>query len=189
MATDPAPRTAPRRGQGRQALLEAIVRIVTRQGLDGLTFRAVAAEAGVTHGLASYHFPSREAMVAEALAWETEQSIELSRLESQTGRLEDLASEVPSLIARDPDGAAFQFAMALEGRKRPELQGQIRLLYDHYVDAVRESLAHSGIEADSTLARVVFAAIDGLVLQQLIYRDAEATQAALDRLRDVLQRL
>lgn len=189
MATDPAPRRAPRRGQGRQALLEAIVRIVTREGLDGLTFRAVAAEAGVTHGLASYHFRSREAMVAEALAWETEQSIKLSRLEPPSGRLEDLASEVSSLVARDPDGAAFQFAMALEGRKRPELQEHVRLLYDHYVEVVRESLAHSGIDADSTLARLVFAAIDGLVLQQLIYGDAKATQAALDRLREVLRPL
>jgi AcrR family transcriptional regulator len=186
VSADAAPSTAPRRGEGRQALLAAIVRLVAREGLDGLTFRAVASEAGVTHGLASYHFRSRDAMVAEALAWETERSIRLSELEPSTGRIEDLASELPSLIARDPDGAAFQFAMALEARNRPELRNQVRLLYDHYVAVVGRSLTRGGIEADETLARVVFAAIDGLVLQQLIYGDEEMARAALERLRDLL---
>lgn len=189
VSADPAPSPAPRRGEGRQALLAAIVRLVAREGLDGLTFRAVATEARVTHGLASYHFRSRDTMVAEALAWETERSIRLSELEPSTGRIEDLASELPSLIARDPDGAAFQFAMALEGRNRPELRDQVQFLYDHYVAVVRRSLTRGGIEANETLARVVFAAIDGLVLQQLIYGDEEIAQALLESLRDLLTRV
>jgi AcrR family transcriptional regulator len=52
----PPRRTRPARGDGRRALLEAVVRVVARHGLDALTYRAVAKEAGVTHGLVSYHF-------------------------------------------------------------------------------------------------------------------------------------
>ena len=64
------------RGEGRDALCEALVRIVAREGLDGVTFRSVAAEAGVTHGLASYHFGNRETMIVEALTWAVRESIE-----------------------------------------------------------------------------------------------------------------
>jgi AcrR family transcriptional regulator len=175
-----------RRGEGRQALIEATVRVVARDGLDRLTFRSAAKEAGVTHGLATYHFGSREAMVTEALEWATQAGIEESRLDTHGGRLDDLAADLPALIERDPDSAAFQFAMALEGRRRPELAAQIRDLYDHYVDATGVSLHSAGLERDDDTARVVFAAIDGLVLQQLIYGDADATARALERLRCLL---
>jgi AcrR family transcriptional regulator len=175
-----------RRGEGRQALLEAIVRVVARDGLDGLTFRSAAKEAGVTHGLATYHFGSREAMVSEALEWATDQGIEQSRLDTHGGDLEELAADLPALIERDPDSAAFQFAMALEGRRRPALAAQIRELYDHYIGATKSSLEGTGLERDDEMARLVFATIDGLVLQQLIYGDAHATERALDRLRRLL---
>ena len=175
-----------RRGEGRQALIEAIVRVVARDGLDALTFRSAAKEAGVTHGLATYHFGSREAMVAEALEWATQAGIEESRLDTHGGGLADLAADLPDLIERDPDSAAFQFAMALEGRRRPGLAAEIRQLYDHYIDAARRSLRAAGLDADDDVARLVFAAIDGLVLQQLIYEDADATARALARLRLLL---
>ena len=179
----------PPRGEGRRALLEAIVRLVARDGLDGLTFRAVAREAGVTHGLATYHFGSREAMVAEALEWATEQSIEESRLDTHGGRLDDLAAELPSLIARDPETAAFQFALAVEGTRRRDLAAHVRALYDHYLQATRDSLDAAGVAADETTASVVFAAIDGLVLQQLIYDDPERTERGLELLRALIAEL
>jgi DNA-binding transcriptional regulator YbjK len=175
-----------RRGEGRQALIEAIVRVVARDGLDGLTFRSAAKEAGVTHGLATYHFGSREAMVAEALEWATQAGIEESRLDTHGGGLSELAADLPDLIDRDPDSAAFQFAMALEGRRRQELAAHVRRLYDHYIDATTASLEAAGVDADADVARLVFAAIDGLVLQQLIYGDAEATARSLTRLRRLL---
>ena len=184
MAAEPARRVS--RGEGRQALIEATVRVVARDGLDRLTFRSAAKEAGVTHGLATYHFGSREAMVTEALEWATQAGIEESRLDTHGGRLDDLAADLPALIERDPDSAAFQFAMALEGRRRPELAAQIRRLYEHYLDATGASLRSAGLERDEDTARVVFAAIDGLVLQQLISGDADATARALARLRGLL---
>jgi TetR/AcrR family transcriptional regulator, regulator of biofilm formation and stress response len=175
-----------RRGQGRQALLEATVRIVARAGLDGLTIRSAAREAGVTHGLATYHFRSRDAMVAEALEWATEQGIEESRLDTHGGNLDDLAADLPELIARDPESAAFQFAMALEGRHQPALAEKIRELYDHYIATTHASLEAAGLTPDAKLSQLVFAAIDGLVLQQLIYGNAGATEQALRRLRHLL---
>ena len=53
-AMEAAPK--PRYGGGRDALIEAAILVVAREGLRGLTIRSVAAEAGVTRGLFCSHF-------------------------------------------------------------------------------------------------------------------------------------
>lgn len=188
MGAEPAPLERRRlpRGAGRKALLEAIIRLVAREGLASLTFRAAAAEAGVTHGLASYHFRSRETMIEEALAWATERDIEAARLEPASGRLEDFAADLPELVSANPERPAFQFELALEARRRRELLPQVRLLYEHYIDVVARSLEEAGVGGDRVLARLAFAALDGLVLQQLIFDDPDATEQAVARLRHLL---
>ena len=89
------PATPPRaisRGEGRDALCEALARIVARDGLDGVTFRSVAAEAGVTHGLASYHFKNRETMIVEALTWAVHESIQRGSLGEDVATLAEFAA-------------------------------------------------------------------------------------------------
>jgi AcrR family transcriptional regulator len=174
------------RGRGREALLAALVRVAGRDGLDGVTHRSVAVEAGVTHGLATYHFASRDDMVSEALVWATRRAIEDSRLAEAGTSLDDFARDVPRHIAANPDNAAFQFETALEGRRRPDIGAEVRDLYDTYVEAVEDVLESHGLGRDRVLARLVFAAIDGLSLQQLIYGDPAPTEACLARLRDLL---
>lgn len=176
----------PPRGRGREALLEALVRVARRDGLDAVTHRSVAAEAGVTHGLATYHFASRDEMVHEALLWATRRSIERTRIGEAGETLDDFAAEVPHRIDDDPGNAAFQFEIAIEGTRRPELREEVRQLYDQYVDAVAGVLRAHGVGDDPALARLVFAAVDGLVLQQLIYDEPALTETCLARLRELL---
>lgn len=47
----------------RERILDAAIRVVERTGVTGVTFDAVAAEAGVTRGGLLYHFRSREALL------------------------------------------------------------------------------------------------------------------------------
>jgi TetR/AcrR family transcriptional regulator, regulator of biofilm formation and stress response len=175
------------RGRGRDALCAALVRVVAREGLDGVTFRSVAREAGVTHGLASYHFGTREAMISAALTWAVEHAIEASRLGAEAQTIGELAADVPQLIADAPEEAAFQFRLALESLARPELLEEVRRTYDAYVATVRQTLVRLGLADDEALARLVFAAADGLALQQLLYGDPVRTGEALARLRGLLE--
>lgn len=174
------------RGEGRDALCDALARIVARDGLDGVTFRSVAAEAGVTHGLASYHFGNRETMIVEALTWAVRESIQRGRLGQDTATLDEFAADVPALMAEQPQEAVFQFQLALEAQRRPELRAQVQATYDEYVSEVRATLTRLGLADDEPLARLAFAAIDGLSLQQLIYQEPARTEAALERLREIL---
>lgn len=175
-------------GQGREALCRALPRVVARDGFDGVTFRSVATEAGVTHGLASYHFGTRESMIHETLLWAVENTIEAAHLAAPVDDIEDFAADVPRSLSERPEDAIFQFDVLLRALRSPALLADVRKSYDDYVNAIEESLSGCGIEGKA-VARLVFAALDGLTLQQLLYSDGDRTEEAIAVLRDLLSLL
>ncbi len=176
----------PRRGSAREELCAALVRVVARSGLDGVTYRSVAKEAGLSHGAASYHFATRDEMIQEALLWASRHSIQASRI-SAHGDLENLAANLPQLMTDHPEEAMFSFELVLASIRRPELAADIRASYDEFIDAVRSSLAEAGFGENLELARVVFATVDGLSIQHLIYRDPQATEEGVKMLQALLR--
>jgi AcrR family transcriptional regulator len=158
--------------------------VVARDGFDGVTYRSVAAEAGVTHGLVSYHFKTREAMIHEALKWAVEHTLEAAHLTASTG-LDDFGSDVPRALDDSPEEAVFQFELLLRALRSPDLREDVRKSYDDYIAAIAESLASFGID-DEAIARVVFAALDGLALQHFLYDQPGRTEDALSALRRLL---
>lgn len=177
-------------GEGREALLNAAVRVVARGGLRRLTYRAVAEEAGTTHGLVVHHFGSRDALIEEAVGHVIRTSLNISALEPGTGKVADFSAGVSEMVAADPDIQAFQYELLLEARRRPELLPHLRALYDEYFDATGRELSRilpGG--ACRPLTRLVFAALDGLVLHQLVFGGPETTDAAIEELRALLRLL
>jgi AcrR family transcriptional regulator len=165
--------------------LEATIRVVATSGLRKLTYRAVAEEAGVTHGLVQYHFGSRDALIAEALRYATERSINTSALTSSTGGVEDLASRLVEVVVASPELQLFAFELILEARRRPELAPLVREQYDRYWEATREELDRLGL-TDPDLHLAVFATLDGLVFQQVTMEDSDRMERALRALRTLL---
>ncbi|GAA3368349.1 hypothetical protein GCM10020367_06350 [Streptomyces sannanensis] len=177
-------------GEGREALLNAAVRVVARGGLRGLTYRAVAEEAGTTHGLVVHHFGSRDALIEEALTHAVRTSVSVSAVEPGTGKVADFSAGLSEMVTADPDIQAFQYELLLESRRRPELLPQIRALYDDYIAATERELSRMLPEgAGRPLTRLVFAALDGLVLHQLVFGEPEVTDAAVEELRSLLRLL
>ncbi|MFL5750920.1 MAG: TetR/AcrR family transcriptional regulator, partial [Chloroflexota bacterium] len=76
-----------------ERILDATMAIVGRCGLEAVTHRAVAREAGVSLGAISHHFPTRQALLEAALA---------QAAEREAGRLDDLALQLQSSLF-DPD--------------------------------------------------------------------------------------
>ncbi|WP_198950492.1 TetR/AcrR family transcriptional regulator [Kineosporia sp. A_224] len=184
-AEDGEGRDRPRYGEGREALLRAAIRVVATSGLRNLTYRAVAREAGVTHGLVAHHFGSRDTLLEEALRYSLQLSVETSSLESGTGQIDDFARDLPEFVDREPDVQAFQYELILESRRRPELRPYVEELYDYYRGAARRELARLGIQ-DPALADVAYAALDGLVFQQISVASPENTRRSVDALRTML---
>ena len=171
---------------GRQALIDAAIRVVGDGGLRQLTYRSVAGEAGVTQGLVSHHFGSWAELVRAALEHASRTSLERSPLAPPPKRLEHLSAGLSRRVAEAPAEEAFQFEIALEARRRPDLAPVAVALYEGYLEATANALDAVGVASDPDLARLVFAAIDGLAFQQLVTGDAEGTARSLAILHDLL---
>jgi AcrR family transcriptional regulator len=176
-------------GTGRAALLDAAITVVANHGLRGLTLRAVAAEAGVSHGLVRHHFGTRDALVEATLSRSTELAIDSSSLEPGTGRLDEIAAGLAALVESQREVLAFQYELMLEARRRPELQPHVERMYDDFVAALQRELDRAGLGDDPDVARVMFAALDGLSLQQVIFGHPERTSAGVDIVHRLLTEL
>ncbi len=59
-------------------------------------------------------------------------------------------------------------------------------LYNSYIQSLEGVLSSRGYTAPHSLARAVFAALDGLVIQQLTIADPESIRAAVTRVGQLL---
>lgn len=180
-------RTQLARGAGRRAIIAAAVSVVAERGFEGLTYRAVGERAHATHGLISYHFGTREALIQEVALESGRQAVASVSLLKEGGTLRDFACKLPESVEQELDNHLFQYELALQARRRPELAAIMRERYEEYyasTDDALKTLALSGLNVD--LVRLVFSAIDGLAIQQLIHGDPQQTRAALDELHDLL---
>ncbi|NKX53122.1 TetR/AcrR family transcriptional regulator [Arthrobacter mobilis] len=177
---------ARRYGEGREALLAAVVHVVADKGLRGLTYRAVAERAGVNNTLIAHHFGSRDALLEAAMQWASERSIQLSDLSATEEVDEDFARALVDMVASDPDLQLFQFEMIFESRRRPELRPAVLKLYNSYIGSLENALMRRGYTSPASLARAIFAALDGLVIQQLTVADPESIYAAVVRVGELL---
>ena len=182
-------RPAPGYGEGRQALLAAAVHVVGTRGLRHLTYRSVAQEAGVAHGLVAHHFGTRDALLQAALEFSLANSVGSISAEPGSGDLDALFAGVVEMVQANPDDQAFQYELILEARRRPELRPQVEQVYVTYRRALRAELEAAGIDADDALVHLVFAAVDGLVFQQVCLDEPAATPPSLERLRALLRPL
>jgi DNA-binding transcriptional regulator YbjK len=83
-------------GERERPLMEATLRIIGRKGLDGVTHRAVAAEAGMSVGAVTHHFGMRDALVDAALEYALTR--EVDRLRALAFRLQNKAFDMQEWI-------------------------------------------------------------------------------------------
>ena len=179
--------TRPGYGEAREALLRAAIRTVSKQGLRGLTYRAVADEAGVSHGAVSHHVGSRDRLIEEAARLSASRAAGLASLEPGQGRIEDFLDDLPAAVAADEDSYAFQLELALESRRDRALERPVRELYELYEEAIGRELERLGVDRDPALDRLVLAALEGLIFQRIVgIGSDEDLEQALARLRQLL---
>ncbi|PPF22307.1 TetR/AcrR family transcriptional regulator, partial [Rathayibacter sp. AY1A7] len=76
----------PDRRESRSDILSAVVAVLSTRGAEHLSIRTVAAEAGVSVGAVQHHFPTKQALLAGAMARVEERFRERmrSRLEAES---------------------------------------------------------------------------------------------------------
>ncbi|MBT8161827.1 MULTISPECIES: TetR/AcrR family transcriptional regulator [Arthrobacter] len=166
-------------GDGREALLAAVIDVVAEKGLRGVTYRAVAARAGVNHTLVTHHFGSIEGLLAATMEWAVQRSIQETGLAGIADFDEGFADSLMATVSAEPELQLFQFEMLLESRRNPKILPMVEGLYDTYVEAVEEALAQRGLDTSGEASRAIFAALDGLMLQFLTITSPAKVRSAL----------
>ncbi|MFD6061244.1 TetR/AcrR family transcriptional regulator [Rhodococcus wratislaviensis] len=159
-------------GEGRQALVEAAIRLVARDGLSKLTYRSLTAEAGVSQGSLRHHFDSLVGVLEAGL----EYCLEVSHgyLHRPIESLEDIFVHLVDSMREHPEIPAFQTEVFVGARHRDEL---IHLAHRHqesYRQAVRVALAQSILTPDEELVAIIIAMAEGIVYQRVVFGQAYA---------------
>ncbi len=172
----------------RQALVDAAITVIAERGLRGFTYRAVAQEAGVTHGLVQHYFGTLDALLEETLTVAFERDQAEAPAHRSRG-VDEVVERLPAHVDETRAQQAFQYEVLIESLRRSELEPRMRQIYRDYVSAMQKRLHRAGLPDDPALARIVFAAVDGLVLQRLLFPERGEMEAGLEWLREMLDAL
>jgi DNA-binding transcriptional regulator YbjK len=197
---DPRPRGAARR----EALLEAVLRIVAEVGPDAVTHRRVAEAAGLPLASTTYWFTSKEHLLTAALELAAER--DTARLLEYTSGLagwvtgaeapgdeDPLDAAVAAIV--DPCGDTTQanrgsliatFALLLEAARRPALQRIAQRWTETYIITLGRLLERAGSAHPRQDAELLLGAADGLLIEGLATGRDEDLRPRLRRLAAAL---
>jgi TetR/AcrR family transcriptional regulator, regulator of biofilm formation and stress response len=189
------PSAEPQRPRGaarREALLEAVLKIVAEVGPDSVTHRRVAEVAGLPLASTTYWFDSKEDLLTAALQLAAERDVarlhELADQLRERDPLEAVLATVLGPVDEPANRASLMatYALMLEAARRPVLQELSRRWTDAYLATIGELLARAGSDRPREDAQLILAAADGLLLEQLAAGDADDPRPALGRLIHIL---
>lgn len=144
----------------REALLEATLRVLAREGAAGVTHRAVAAEAGVPLSSATYYFASLDDLFLSALRRATQQQVTLfAGLEDSD--LGTFAAALHHWVHDDRAAAIAQYELMFMAMRRSALRDDAELWYQSLERAIDPERLHP------QRTPVIAYAIDGLLLRML----------------------
>jgi len=198
----------PRGAARREALLDAVLRLVAEVGVDAVTHRRVAEEAGLPLASTTYWFESKEQMLTAALERAADRDIDRLRafvdetpahapdppglaVSAILGPSEEPAEATPSGAANNPIQTSRGWLLAtytlmLEAARRPALREVTTRWTDAYLETLPPLLAAAGSRRPRSDAELLLAATDGLLVDQLATGDVSALAPRLRRLARAL---
>jgi DNA-binding transcriptional regulator YbjK len=150
------------RGEARRAaLVQAALVVLERDGVGGLTHRAIADEAGVSLASASYHFKGIDDLILTALLGANEELVDDLARQTAPPSLHGLAECLAADLRDRRRLFVAYYELYLHAARKPELRGPamawLDLLTDHYAPAL------AGKERDAFQAT-----IEGLCLHAIV---------------------
>jgi TetR/AcrR family transcriptional regulator, regulator of biofilm formation and stress response len=174
-------------GDRERPLMEATLRIIGRKGLDGVTHRAVAAEAKMSVGAVTHHFASRDIMVDAALAFAL--SREVGRLRALAfnlrGRAFDVEGWIDELVnwyaqelKTQPEIHIACYEAFLAAARNARHRAVVVEWFDTWRQSAELALRAAGSSEPRRHAELFVSALIGLLMQQLATPRRDFRQAA-----------
>lgn len=171
--------TRTRKGEARrEVLLDAVLRVLEREGPGGVTHRSVANEAGVALAAATYYFETLDELYVSALRRAAEEQV-ATFAPLQDGDLATFARVLHDWIHTSRGAAIAQYELMFEAMRRNDLRADAELWYrslEHAIDPQQ-------LRPDST--RIVALAVDGLLLRMLWLGEPAAVGEVETALREI----
>lgn len=169
--------------EGKNKIREAALKVISEQGINGATMRVIAKEAGVSTGAIYHYYPAKEdilydimdvSLTASTMVAEKAKSGSASREEIIQDIYENLIERFNKKIQEN----RLQFYLAHEaiiGNEQIKLR--FREKYDEWISRIEDILIASYGARDGKATRAfaawLLAAVDGMVLQDLLEVKAE----------------
>jgi TetR/AcrR family transcriptional regulator, regulator of biofilm formation and stress response len=195
-ATVPTPENPrPRGAARREALLEAVLKIVAEVGPDAVTHRRVAEVAQLPLASTTYWFDSKEHLLTAALELAAERDTARlldSAAAASTGGADPIEAVISCIVDTDEPGHAGRgsliatFALLLEAARRPALQEIAQRWTEVYLQMLSRLLESAGSTRPRDDAELLLGAADGLLIEQLATGAHEDLRPRLHRLAAVL---
>lgn len=140
----------------REAILAAVMDLLSCQGPDGVTIPRVAESAGLSQGAVSHRYKNRSELFRATLDWildriddRREEAWESAR--TARTKLEAVFLHQEKLLTEEPDLLRAWYAFVVLGRSDPWVAARVQ---EHYVDRI-ESIAGLVREAQAEAGRKI----------------------------------
>ncbi|ROO84129.1 TetR family transcriptional regulator [Actinocorallia herbida] len=173
----------------RRQLTEALWRVVSRDGVDAVSVRNVAAEAGCSPGALRHYFPDQSDLVASALALVGDRfAARIATLDVPGTPVEIVQAYCEQMIPLDEARrieAEVWFGFVIRARLDPALDALTHRVQRDLRGFLAQLLPYIG--APSAEVDRLHALIDGFTLHLLLYPDQLSTDTVRERLRAHLE--
>lgn len=155
----------------RTVIADAAIQTIAREGMRGLTHRAVDRAAGLAEGSTSYYYRTRDALLAAAMARMAE--LDLADIGEIPAALDPdtMATIMHTVVTRwlttGRERALARYELTLEATRRPTLQTQLRVHGAAFRLLTQQTLTAAGAPDAADRAGSLVSYLDGLVLHQL----------------------
>jgi len=167
----------------REQILKAAYEVALAKGIDGLTVRAVAARAKLSHGLVHFHFKDKAQLVSalldRVLATTTVLQVPtvIAHIPRAQDRLRALLRQEMDRLANEPRRIRLFFEYWALGTRHAPIRARISAELDRYRAAFRSMTAEM-VQTDP--ARTAGVTADGLAAVAVSFVNGCAVQAMID---------
>lgn len=187
----------------RDALLEAAIRVMTREGVVKATTRAIAAEADMPLGVFHYAFRSKQellALVTETIAMQSKAEIDAAVLSDEEPELIDVIRAGLNAyfehVVTHPHEHLVTYELTVTALRDEELEEVAKKQYDYYLEqngllleAVAELLGIDYGRPIPVVSRMITSLMDGLALNWLARGDAAEAREVVELAAQMMAQL
>jgi AcrR family transcriptional regulator len=186
-------------GQRREQILAAAYAVASRAGITGLTVRAVATEARLSHGLVLFHFKRKDQLVAALLDEVLASTLVLRVPDGLSGmpraldRLRALLRREVERLAHEPERIRLLLECWALGAREPVIREKVGAALATYraafLPTAREVLASESMGFEGVTPAGLAAVTVGLINESTIQASVDPERFVMDDYLTALQGL